>query len=73
MSTSGLANVTATARVNSKSQDWWQKERFDGRGITQIVADICKFVTDECCHIGGKFFYAESELAMEEKCMKLRN
>ena len=45
----------------------------DSRSITQIVADICKFVTDECCHFGGKFFYAESELAMEEKFMKLRN
>ena len=41
--------------------------------INPTTADICKFVTDGCCHIGGKFFYAESELAMEEKYVKLRN
>jgi len=45
----------------------------DKRIITQIVADICKFVTDECCHVGGKFFYTESELATKEKYVKLRN
>ena len=45
----------------------------DNSTITQIVSDICKVVTDECCHIDGKFFYAESELAMEEKYVKLRN
>ena len=41
--------------------------------MNQTVAKIRKFVTDECCHVGGKFFYADSELAMEEKYMKLRN
>jgi hypothetical protein len=45
----------------------------DSRNITQIVADICKFVTDEYCHVSGSFFYAESELGMEEKLEKLRN
>ena len=45
----------------------------DNSTITQILSDICKVVTDECCHIDGKFFYAESELAMEEKYMKLCN
>ena len=45
----------------------------DKRIITQIVADICKFVTNECCHVGGKFFYTESELATKEKYVKLRN
>ena len=45
----------------------------DSRSITQAIADICKFVTDECCHVGGKFFYAESELATEEKYVKLRS
>ena len=45
----------------------------DNSTITQIVSDICKVVTDECCHVDGKFFYAESELAMEEKYVKLRN
>ena len=43
----------------------------DSTSITQIVADICKFVTDKCCHVGGKFFYVESELATEEKFVKL--
>jgi hypothetical protein len=28
---------------------------------------------DECCHVEGKFFYAESELAREEKFEKLHN
>jgi hypothetical protein len=28
---------------------------------------------DECCEVGGKFFYAESNLGMEEKYEKLRN
>jgi hypothetical protein len=45
----------------------------DSRKITQTVADICKFVTDECCLVGGNFFYSESELMMEEKYEKLRN
>jgi hypothetical protein len=52
---------------------WWRKKKVDSRDITQTVADICKFVMDECCHVGGKFFYAESELATEEKYEKLRN
>jgi hypothetical protein len=43
----------------------------DSRNITQTVADICKFVTDECCEVGGKFFYTESDLGMEEKYKKL--
>ena len=41
--------------------------------INQIISDICKFVTDECCHVGGKFFYTESELATKEKYVKIRN
>ena len=45
----------------------------DKRIITQTVANICKFVTNECCHVGGKFFHDESELAMEEKYVKLHN
>ena len=32
-----------------------------------------KFVTDECCHVEGKFFYDESDLATEAKYAKLRN
>ena len=45
----------------------------DSTSFTQTVTDICKFVTNECCHVGGKFFYAESELATEEKYVKVRN
>jgi hypothetical protein len=45
----------------------------DSRSITLTVGDICKFFTDECVEVGGKFFYAESELGMEEKFKKLRN
>ena len=45
----------------------------DKRIITQIVADICKFVTDECCHIGGIGYYDESELATNDKFVRLRN
>ena len=45
----------------------------DKRIIDQTIADICKFVTDECCHVEGKFFYDKSELATEEKYMNLHN
>jgi len=45
----------------------------DSRNITQTVANICKFVIDECCYVGGKFFNIESELGTEEKYEKLRN
>jgi hypothetical protein len=55
-----------------KSQNWWRKEKVDSKNITQTVADICKFVTDECCEVGGKFFNAESELG-REKFEKLCN
>jgi hypothetical protein len=44
-----------------KSKNWWRKEKVDIRKITQTVADICKFVMDECCLVGGNFFYAESD------------
>ena len=44
----------------------------DSRNITQTVANICKFVMDECCYVEGKFFNAESELGTE-KYEKLRN
>ena len=46
----------------------------DSRSISQTVANICnKFITDECCFVGGKFCYVESKLAMEEKFVKLCN
>jgi hypothetical protein len=44
-----------------------------GGQITQTIANIYKFVTDECCHVGGSFFYTESDLGMEEKYEKLCN
>jgi hypothetical protein len=58
-------------RQFKKSLSWWRKEKVDSRNITQIVAGICKFVTNECCEVGRKFFYAESNLGMEEKYEKL--
>ena len=45
----------------------------DSRNITQTVANICKFVTEECCYVGGKFFNIESELGTEEKYVNLRH
>ena len=45
----------------------------DHSTITQTVSDICKFVTDEYCYVDGKFFTADSQLATEEKYVKLRN
>ena len=44
----------------------------DNSTITQIVSDICKVVTDECCYVDRKFFNDESELGTE-KYLKLRN
>ena len=45
----------------------------DNASIKQTVSDICKFVTDECYHVGGKCFYTESDLATEDKFVKLHN
>ena len=50
-----------------------EKETIDRRNIKQTVGDICKFVTDQCCHVDGQFFYIGSELATEERFEKLRN
>ena len=41
--------------------------------INYRVADICKFVTDKCCSVDGKFFNHKSELATEAKYKSLRN
>ena len=57
-------------RQLKKSIGWWRRSRVE---ITQIVSDICKFATNECCHIEEKFFNAESELAMDDKLVKLHN
>jgi hypothetical protein len=45
----------------------------DRKSITRTVADICKFVTDECGEVGGKFFYLGSEYARDPKFERLRN
>jgi hypothetical protein len=60
-------------RQLKKSQWWWEREKIDHKTITRTVGDICKFVTDECCHVGGTFFYEESELGTEEKYVNLRH
>ena len=39
--------------------------------IKYTISDICKFVTNECCSVDGKFFNNESELAMEPKYKSL--
>ena len=39
----------------------------------QVVADICKFVTDECADKEGKFFDSTSDLAANPKYETLRN
>jgi hypothetical protein len=67
------SSYSHSMRQLKKSLEWWWKEKVDSRNITQTVADICKFVTDECCHVGGNFFYAESELGMAEKYQRLHN
>jgi hypothetical protein len=59
-------------RQLKKSQRWWEREKIDHKTITRIVGDICKFVMDECCHVGGTFFYDESELGTE-KYVNLRH
>jgi hypothetical protein len=56
-----------------KSLDWWWKENMDRKIITRIVANICKFVMDECGEVGGKFFYMGSELAIDLKFERLHN
>jgi hypothetical protein len=45
----------------------------DRKSITRTVADICKFVMDECGEAGGKFFYMGSELAIDPKFERLCN
>ena len=41
--------------------------------INRIISDSCKFVTDECCHVGGLEFRDESDLAMDDKFVRLHN
>jgi hypothetical protein len=60
-------------RQLKKSLDWWRKKNVDRKSITRTVADICKFVTDECGEVGGKFFYMGNELAIDPKFERLRN
>ena len=60
-------------RQLKKSIAWWRRSRVDKYVINQIISDICKFVTDECCHVGGLAFYDESDLATDDKFVRLRN
>ena len=74
VSTSGLAEVTTEAGYSSKKFiAWWRRSSVDKASINQIVSNICKFVPDKCCHVGGTCFYAESELATDDKFVKLRS
>jgi hypothetical protein len=58
---------------SSRNQGWWRKEKVDHRNFTRTVADICKFVTHSCMHVGQTFFNEESELATTEKYEKIKN
>jgi len=60
-------------RQLKKSLGWWKRSRVDHETTTQTVSDICKFVTDECCSVDGKFFAPNNELVTEDKYIKLRN
>ena len=60
-------------RQLKKTVAWWQRSRVDKISINQTTSNICKFVTDECCHVRGTCFYAERELATDDKFLKLRN
>ena len=60
-------------RQLKKSVAWWRRLRVNKYVINQIISDICKFVTNECCHVGGLTFYDESDLATNDKFMRLRN
>ena len=60
-------------RQLKKSIGWWRKSRVDKITINQIISDMCKFVTDECCHVGGLAFCDESDLATDDKFVRLRN
>ena len=60
-------------RQLKKSTGWWKRRKVDKTIIAQTIADIYRFVTDECRHVEGKFFYDESDLATEAKYAKLRN
>ena len=74
VTTLGIAESTAAAGGNSKkSMGWWRSQKVDKTIIQNTISDICKFVTDECCSVDGKFFNHESELATEPKYKSLRN
>ena len=62
-----------TWRQLKKSMGWWRRSRLDKASMNQTVFDICKFATDACCQVEGTCFYAESELATDDKFVKLRN
>ena len=60
-------------RQLKKSIGWWRRSRVDNTTISQTVSDICKFVTNECCHVGEKCFYANSELVTDCEATQLEN
>ena len=62
-----------TWRQLKKSMGWWRRSRLDKTSMNQTVSDICKFATDACCQVEGTCFYAESELATDDKFVKLLN
>ena len=73
VNTSGLARNSTIANGSYRNPKvGGEKEMIEQRAIMQTIADICKFVTDQCCHVDGQFFYTGSELA-REKFEKLRN
>jgi len=63
----GCEKFNNSWRQLQKSQTWWENQTIDQMTVTQTVADIFKFVADQCCHVDGQFFYTGSELARDEK------
>jgi len=71
VSTSGLAANSAIACDSYKNPKVGDKRKRLIRGPS-CKANICKFITDQYCHVVRQFFYTGSELAREEKFDKLR-
>jgi hypothetical protein len=71
--------LRACKRFNSsyrqlkKDIKWWQsEEKMNHHNLSRTVADICKFVTDQCVHEGQQFFDETGPLALEDKFEDLR-
>jgi hypothetical protein len=52
--------------------NWWRKEQTNQHCFKQTVADICKFVLDQCVHEGRAFFNKDSPLGEDSKYKKHR-